>query len=614
MLSSRHLHHKNISKATVEALNNAHYLLLAAYIDEASQITTAMLSSGAWQVSEHTSFIDNVQRTHELLCWLQQKDCPAIADEAAKTYTKLQKEAENHWQDRLNDLLICNRLQIEPAGKNWSKAYFEQVKTLQDDGYGRYKDYGLFLDDLDWVTHCHLRQRIIQTESELTQYFSDGDINIAANALNYDIYELADMFADIDKDFRHKIREQSIGYMEINIYTRVMLMGFLDNNQDDIIKQFQRLLLAEDLFDDVVMLYYFPPFRDLAANGEFAEFIGIGADSVRSYLSQFQQRKATTPPITATTQTAENLKYANLATFKTLAKGTSLIGLPMLEVPIPQSDDTLLALNLKNKDLFSNWQAARQLLSQTNRYPVIVSDWQLRMHDLDAWAEFLDRDIYGSEDFEGHRSGISHHDIIEGAKQLDLDLNSLLPDNGYIIPEDEQEIIEYFECDFALDRETIIQLLQTIDLNQSDASLQLLQRAFALQVAKYGEPEPEMNIFEWFIASKDEPTFLLLLPTVNAWEVPAFINWYGAEMIGSEAVIAQLKQWYEKYQAEIVMSYGTLLNFVVGKPPATTEEAMELAYSHSLLAPCTIVLPGTPINEYAMGLMQTTKWCLHERP
>lgn len=118
---------------------------------------------------------------------------------------------------------------------------------------------------------------------------------------------------------------------------------------------------------------------------------------------------------------------------------------------------------------------------------------------------------------------------------------------------------------------------------------------------------------EWFDPSP-QAVVIVLLPITSGAESLAYLHWYAAETVGSEALIAVLKDWEQAYGAELVAHFGTMLQFVVSRPPQTLDQAFALAAQQYAVAPCTLALPGVSLREHVRALMHTDKWFLHERP
>lgn len=421
-------------------------------------------------------------------------------------------------------------------------------------------------------------------------------------------------------------------------------------------KQLSRLLFSDDFYQYVFKLYYCPLFKPLALRGVFADVVGVDKSQVDAYLASFYTRdevgavqamKNTAPSKDST----DNIDYADLATAKSILQelktddnpnnhfAKELLALPMSEITIPDEPDSsegkysMIAFrfpNKKTKQLAKNeahwkalWQFAHELMVKTNRYPVLVMEWGL-IHD-DDWENFVERGVYEGEDFDGDRVGLSARDIAKGAENVDLPaiLRAIAIEYGANV----EEFLEY-ECGIE-DKGLIAELVASFEESANDDNgdgddednidfIALAKRAFAHEVATHGKPDASPEYLTWHLPSSNpnsyDEAYLLLLPTQNAWEVPAYVNFYGAGSYGTEVLIAQLKQWHEQYGMQVHWALGTMMNITVEKRPSTEEEAVELAYIQHLLAPSTYAPSGFSMSEYAMTLMQSDKWFLHERP
>ncbi|MBM2614293.1 DUF4253 domain-containing protein [Actinoplanes sp. LDG1-06] len=80
---------------------------------------------------------------------------------------------------------------------------------------------------------------------------------------------------------------------------------------------------------------------------------------------------------------------------------------------------------------------------------------------------------------------------------------------------------------------------------------------------------------QWFVPNA---VHLALLPTPRPWLAPGWLRYYGAgDPTRWTALTAALWQWNQRYGAELVAWWGTMLQFVVSRPPAPGDEAWELA-------------------------------------
>lgn len=106
---------------------------------------------------------------------------------------------------------------------------------------------------------------------------------------------------------------------------------------------------------------------------------------------------------------------------------------------------------------------------------------------------------------------------------------------------------------------------------------------------------------------------LVLLPTDQSWHALACHSWWGNHE-SPERVAYFLRRWQQRFGAELVCNYGTLLQFRVGRPPATPDEAFELALEHWIVASDTLVLPGVSMRDHTRALIGQRHWQLHSRP
>jgi hypothetical protein len=76
------------------------------------------------------------------------------------------------------------------------------------------------------------------------------------------------------------------------------------------------------------------------------------------------------------------------------------------------------------------------------------------------------------------------------------------------------------------------------------------------------------------------------------------------------ALAAALREWHERCGAELVASWGTMLQFVVNRPPASGQDAWDVGQQILSLA-CS---HQDPAWHLALALERTRTWFLHCRP
>lgn len=108
---------------------------------------------------------------------------------------------------------------------------------------------------------------------------------------------------------------------------------------------------------------------------------------------------------------------------------------------------------------------------------------------------------------------------------------------------------------------------------------------------------------------------LVFLPIDRSEHVPAYVEFYGAGYRGGpERLIATLSRWRERYGAEVVACWSTMLQLCVARPPSTLEEAVDLAIEHDIVASSTLAGPGVSTRDHARALLGRSEWFLHDRP
>jgi len=125
-------------------------------------------------------------------------------------------------------------------------------------------------------------------------------------------------------------------------------------------------------------------------------------------------------------------------------------------------------------------------------------------------------------------------------------------------------------------------------------------------------PEPKSIIAHLEMPGLDRPkksVFIAKVPTVNNWEVPAYLGLGGwNECPSAEFLTAVSKYWHNAYGAEIGAVTGDTIEYLVAKPPTDKETAEKLAREQFIFCP-DIVLQGTQtLLNLAGSLMNGKVW------
>jgi hypothetical protein len=280
---------------------------------------------------------------------------------------------------------------------------------------------------------------------------------------------------------------------------------------------------------------------------------------------------------------------------------TALAGAALTEVPLPDGGRTWV-VTLPDGDLVSQWTRARDALAGLGLYPVAVTTWGERSW---AAADLFNRFYYADAAPEA---------VIASARTLSAeDALARFRIEGEWAAENWDEIVE-----------VQLEATQRAYGSAPDA-------AAVAGVPRGDEPALERRLLEWEEALRptadrapsvsfdwhqpQDPVGLALLPLSEPGHAAAYLSFYGAEGPGRHEALTRLMcSWQERFGAQLVASWGTMLQFVVSAPPPTLDAAFELAVEHTLVAPCTTLLPGETVRDLARHLWRGERWFLHERP
>ena len=271
-------------------------------------------------------------------------------------------------------------------------------------------------------------------------------------------------------------------------------------------------------------------------------------------------------------------------------------------------------------DAETAWKELRERLERSGRWPVLTllqsfdcSSWDAQVRSTDVFSRF-----YFEEERREGRENDSPEAIVEASRSID---------GGRAVaefPEDDSVTLD--DCVSICEEGTEVRFGKVPEIGDSETFLakhhlksqKAIERWFLeWELANCDNPL-ELDQFglghlKWYEPTQ-EKTALVLLPTSRGWEALAYINWFASQGRNSQVLVALLREWSEKYGAELVAHYGTMLQFVVRNPPGSVEEAFEVAWQHHTVAQCTTILPGVSPRDHARALLQTDRWFLHERP
>jgi hypothetical protein len=271
--------------------------------------------------------------------------------------------------------------------------------------------------------------------------------------------------------------------------------------------------------------------------------------------------------------------------------GTPLAGLPIGHGP----SGTVLVTDIDPNRLHEAWQAADTLVPVIGRLPVMITDDfddALRItpepapgpseSELCAFAEAAE----SSEPWLAYRHYSEDDDVDEGEVEYyacgmaGVDLTALVSDVALPTPRQ------------ALERALYDRLLANADLH----ARVLAGVRFVTQTGYWYTPDSVL---------------LMLLPTSDVRSSGYWVDFYGALTREYQQRLAEvLAQWRARWDARLVASWGTMLQFQVGRPPAPGDEAWTAAGQLKALAPNLDLSRW----ELAVALPAGDAWFVHNRP
>ncbi len=108
-----------------------------------------------------------------------------------------------------------------------------------------------------------------------------------------------------------------------------------------------------------------------------------------------------------------------------------------------------------------------------------------------------------------------------------------------------------------------------------------------------------------------ERVHIVLLPTVEGWQVPAYLNFGGWDACPpAQEHVCMLKHWHEHYGADVMGMTDTTIEVQVSRPPRERNNAMTLALEHYVYCNETIGydLVTNTLEDLAARLLDAPHW------
>ena len=299
-----------------------------------------------------------------------------------------------------------------------------------------------------------------------------------------------------------------------------------------------------------------------------------------------------------------------LAELQAVLQGTSLENERIYALPVDETEEEAFAIEVSPNEALDAWQFARGLVDKTGRWPIVTLSWMGKGEDGLRESRYFSRFEYQ----HGDDGDVSPAALIARAAKTDVDA---------LLLQRSQQALTYSYSNM---EEWIDQELENLEdqLGQAPAREEIealrasgvdqrgdIERWLLRWEAERSEAgELHDGYLDWF-ESSHEAYYLLFLPTRHSYEALAYLHFFNSD---NALAIALPRRWHERFGAELVCHYGTMLQFVVERPPEKLEDALQLAWEQEKFAECTTILPGIPLVHHARVLIGRDQWFLHERP
>lgn len=638
-LTTQHLHDRRLDSALEELLANARLAAVAGHASEALAALGLLLQrEGAWRLPAHGALVAQVQRLLPAVALLAGQGCPAVGEQEAMDCAQLVDWAEPQSGQLLQSLALPGRLQLAPAGQDWSPDFLATLAQRQGAaGDSRpHLAFGAFCMDAElvlkariaaqWGTSAALDDDVPTADdlialglpedevaAMLAQLQSAGHIDVAPAAEATDTLDIARALAGY-------LRATGFagGYLVHSIWQASWLLLAAEGRDGDA-TEVAAAWLAHDVpaaATGLLDLAVVPAAGELLRAGRLEPAVGVDAQAVATWRTALDARTspvpAPEPPAVVAGTPTESLE-AWLARLQ----GTPLAALDWLALPVPghagaASGEIAWAAQVPVPEREALWQAARALVERgSGRWPVVTTLWSGGTEA--PGPEALADDLFMRFPYEqgAARDDVSPRSFIATARGFDADeLLAELADSAY--PLDENDQLDAWRGELAA-AGVPDDAAAGFDAAWAECAGDRLrfEHWLAALEQSHGVTDPERGRQERF---DPDNAWLVLLPTPHSEEALAYLHWYGMEGRRADGFIALLRRWREQHGAELWAHYGTMLEFAVRQPPQDFDSALALAREHDLAAPCTLALPGIALRHHALGLVDYGTWFLHERP
>ncbi|QTD44251.1 DUF4253 domain-containing protein [Ottowia testudinis] len=629
MLRIENIHSTDLNAALQELVHGAQHAFIGGQPGAALQALRLLQQPGAWYLPARGRLVPVAQQLFTLLCGLQGQDRPAWHGEPALTLAQWQNQSITDEHEVLSMLVMPVRNQLRPAGQGWSptqlRAWAAEWASAPAANQAVKTGFAL---DAEWV----LKQRLKQADrlddgAPADQSCTDDDDGIDLMALLMTAVPVA-IAPEADSVSNHELLaalsaqvsgKSTLAYDQIQLFGMLLVLGALLGDIP-LAQQAGKVLLRPDSADGLAQMTQWGQIRavaDFYASGALADAAGVSAGACAQWLAALATRSAPAADKSALRLERPGTLINQPDDLAALCQGTPLQAFRWTSIPILDTDEVALGCWCPVDQSESLWRAARALLPQTGRWPLLV--WACGDHGDDlAEQDFFSRFEYGHSTVL--TDDISPSALIASAREASAEAFLQRLREQHDSDDWEESWQEWWENAKADTRDL---------LGSAPTEAALTQQA----MQRHGKPVTQLHRLDWerllwdwerqhvpplppeklqWLRPKPfvpDNTALLLLPTREPWDALAYVNFFGLD--DTAGGIALGREWQRRWGAELYAHWGTMLQCHVGRPPEQPEDALQLAHAHDRFAQNTL---NCSLRHYAQGLLGRDFWFLHQRP
>lgn len=287
-----------------------------------------------------------------------------------------------------------------------------------------------------------------------------------------------------------------------------------------------------------------------------------------------------------------------------LLTGTPLAGRTVEGRRLWPSEQRVFWVDIEYAEMMAAWSAARGLLESTGRWPVVGTEY----------AEARPPDLTSA--LTNPRSAPPAEIVAAGQQAATAIRERILETQGPLTVAD--------HLTFQLNRmrvgdgiaPTREQVLSTLPARMPFDELdRWLMDWEERQLPTSGSEDG--GHLSWFEPRGSDQIQLLFPPAPSSGTALLGVAYFGEQGwpgATPQNITAIVDAWAARYGAELVANWGTMLQFIVARPPQTLEQAWPLAVEQYLVGPDTFHGPGVTIRGHARALIDRPDWFLHARP